>query len=212
MKNKKAVILDFDGVIADSKQAMYKAICSVADDRKVSHPSIESLQNNPSRFLFSHLEASWYEVPFIVRKLKKRVAENRGLITVIPNIADLLKISRDSFDYVHILSSNSTEFISGFLKENNLQAYFDSIYGDTSFFKKKSKLKTIIKNYDLAPHLSFYIGDETRDVEAANSATLNSLAVTWGMHSRSLLQTSQPHFIIDTPSEFRGVMEKVNDL
>lgn len=210
LKSKTAVIFDFDGVIADSREAMYKAICSVADDRNISHPSIESLQNNPSHFLFTHLNVSWYEIPFIVRKLKKRVAENRDLITKIPKIEDLLKISRDSFDYVHILSSNSTKFISRFLQENNLDLYFDTIYGDTSFFKKKSKLKTILKNYQLIPDKSFYIGDETRDIEAANEATLNSLAVTWGVHSRSLLQTSNPQFIINIPSEFKGIIEKVN--
>jgi phosphoglycolate phosphatase len=203
---KKSIIYDFDGVIADSKQAIYEAICYIADDRKVTPPTIEELQNNSSAFLFSHFSVKWYELPFVVQKLKRRVAENRKLIIAIPDVLEMLKISKETMDNVHILSSNSTDFIKLFLKENSLDTYIDTIQGDTAFFKKKSKLKALLKQYDLDPQKSFYVGNETRDVDAANEMNIKSVAVTWGMHSKDLLVKSKPNFLIESPSELIDIV------
>jgi phosphoglycolate phosphatase len=55
--------------------------------------------------------------------------------------------------------------------------------------------------YSLASDECVYVGDETRDVEAARKAGMRSAAVTWGFNSRELLEKSRPDFLIDRPGE-----------
>lgn len=208
MSNKKALFLDFDGVIADSRNVIYSSVCNVSEARRITPPSIEDLQNNSSSFLFNHLKLKWYEVPFVVRKLKRLVAENQKYILVYPEIIFLLKIARENFDSIFILSSNSKQFIIDFLTRNNLLLYFDGIYGDVAFFRKSSYLNSISKENTIDKINSIYLGDETRDIEAAKTAQMISVAVTWGVHSRNNLASKSPDFIIDTPIEFSKIINR----
>jgi phosphoglycolate phosphatase len=45
------------------------------------------------------------------------------------------------------------------------------------------------------------VGDETRDIDAAREAGVQCAAVTWGIHSRQVLQKHAPAAIIDKPEE-----------
>ena len=44
---------------------------------------------------------------------------------------------------------------------------------------------------------TYYVGDETRDIEAAKTAGVKSIAVTYGMNTKDVLQKSEPDIITD---------------
>ena len=48
---------------------------------------------------------------------------------------------------------------------------------------------------------AIYVGDETRDVEAARKAGVQIIAVGWGLNSRASLLLQNPDFIVDSPEE-----------
>jgi phosphoglycolate phosphatase len=47
----------------------------------------------------------------------------------------------------------------------------------------------------------YYVGDENRDIDAANNAGIGSIAVTWGYRSESLLSQYHPDCLIRSPEE-----------
>ena len=46
-----------------------------------------------------------------------------------------------------------------------------------------------------------YVGDETRDVEAAMAAGVDAAAVTWGFQTEALLRSANPRFVLSAPRE-----------
>ncbi|MEY4243328.1 MAG: hypothetical protein RLZZ245_913, partial [Verrucomicrobiota bacterium] len=52
------------------------------------------------------------------------------------------------------------------------------------------------------PEQMLYIGDELRDVKAAQKAGIPIAAVTWGFNSRESLAASEPDYLFDQPTDF----------
>ena len=72
-------------------------------------------------------------------------------------------------------------------------------------FGKDKKLRSAMRKYNLNPKETFYIGDETRDIEAAKKVRIKSVAVTWGFESEKVLKKADPDFIIKSPEEFLAI-------
>ena len=53
-----------------------------------------------------------------------------------------------------------------------------------------------------------YVGDEVRDVEAAEKAGVAVAAVTWGFHSGSLLQSHSPDHLVTDPRQLVKLIGK----
>ncbi|MFZ1324135.1 MAG: HAD hydrolase-like protein, partial [Candidatus Saccharimonadales bacterium] len=53
-----------------------------------------------------------------------------------------------------------------------------------------------------------YIGDETRDIQAARMAFIRAVSVTWGFNTRRILEKQRPAYLIDTPEELLSIRLK----
>lgn len=54
-----------------------------------------------------------------------------------------------------------------------------------------------------------YVGDGETDIATAKNCGMPVIAVAWGFRDRTVLEGLAPDFIIDTPSELNGVLEKL---
>ena len=70
---------------------------------------------------------------------------------------------------IGIFTSNSTENVTEFLKKHNLD-FFDFISSSKSVWGKNFGLNKLINKEGFLPEKVFYIGDETRDIEAARKS------------------------------------------
>jgi phosphoglycolate phosphatase len=70
-----------------------------------------------------------------------------------------------------------------------------------SLFGKTAKIEAVIKRCGSTPALTTSVGDEVRDVEAARSLGVSTLAVTWGYATASALEAAQPTRIVHAPAE-----------
>lgn len=52
-----------------------------------------------------------------------------------------------------------------------------------------------------------YVGDSEVDVQTANNAGLDCIAVTWGYRDLDVLKMNSPKFIIDTPEEILPIVK-----
>jgi phosphoglycolate phosphatase len=99
-----------------------------------------------------------------------------------------------------ILSSNSTDNIHRFLQQHRLLS-FDWFSCGASLFGKTARLRRLVRQIGLPPSEVFFIGDEVRDIAAANDVGVRSIGVVWGYASRDALEAAEPTFIADTPAE-----------
>jgi HAD superfamily hydrolase (TIGR01549 family) len=107
----------------------------------------------------------------------------------------LMELSKDN--KIYILSTNSQVNIENFLRKNHLDGSITKVYGDIGLRGKTTALKKLIKREKLDKKDCVYIGDETRDIEAARKAKVKSTGVTWGFNNAEAIRDSKPDAVID---------------
>jgi len=107
---------------------------------------------------------------------------------------------------LYITSSNSTGNILKFLQTHDMDRYFVRVYGNVGLFGKARALRQVLKTNQLRPEQVTYIGDETRDIEAAKHVGIRSVAVTWGFNSAALLKTHEPDALAKTSAELAKIL------
>jgi phosphoglycolate phosphatase len=65
----------------------------------------------------------------------------------------------------------------------------------------------VLKAAQAAPHESYYVGDEVRDIVAAKEVGVSSVAVTWGYSRRSALEAERPDVLVDRPEQLGTLLD-----
>ena len=86
-----------------------------------------------------------------------------------------------------------------------MEHFFKFIHIESQFFSKKYLLHKILKKYEMNKLETFYIGDEARDVEAANKNDINSVAVTWGYNSEDTILRYNPRYLARKPQDILSI-------
>ena len=68
-------------------------------------------------------------------------------------------------------------------------------------------LKSILRNYKLHASEVLYIGDETRDIEAAKECNIPVASVCWGLNTKMALKQLDPDYLIDSPSRLLEIID-----
>jgi phosphoglycolate phosphatase len=76
---------------------------------------------------------------------------------------------------------------------------------EASLFGKASKLRKVMKRLAIATDRTLYVGDETRDIDAALRAHVSVAAATWGYGHRNALEARRPTHMLDSFSDLLRV-------
>lgn len=198
------IIFDFDGTLVDSFRTAMRIFNHLSDEfqfRKVGDEEVESLRDFTSRELIKYLQIPLYKIPTILRSARKMMCRDMQTLQPFYQLPEtLLKLTKINVP-LGILTSNSAENVTAWLQRHNLENLFSFIHAESSFFGKKRILKKIIKAHQMDKTQTFYVGDETRDVEAANECGISSVAVSWGFNSLKVLTAHQPQFVLQKPED-----------
>ena len=82
------------------------------------------------------------------------------------------------------------------LNQHDVTDVFDFIYCGKSLFGKKRCLSQLIHKYQLSPQETYYIGDEVRDIKAAEANNIQAIAVGWGFNSAEKLCQQKPSLFV----------------
>lgn len=206
---KTVLIFDFDGTLADSRKTLLDIANNLAWEfgfDRITENEMMRLSNLSSKDIFYQSPIPTYKIPFLLRRIKKELNEKIASIEPFEGIKEALNILKKQGYILGILTSNLQENVLDFLNNNNLQEYFDFVYSASTLFGKHKVLKKIIKKHHLSIHKIFYVGDETRDIEAAKKTKIKMVAVTWGFNSASVLAEYHPDFLIHTPQELTQII------
>ncbi len=199
------VIFDFDGTICPSYPLFIDQVNCLADEyclRKIKTEEMEEFRNMLPKAMMKTLNVSLFKLPFLLRKARRNVQNQLLELEPIPGIVEVLQELKRRRYSLGILTSNSSENVLLYLKKYKID-FFDFIYSGNNVFGKEKHLTAILKKTHLNPMKDqvIYIGDETRDIEAAQKALITSIGVTWGYNSFNLLQEHAPDFLSETPSQ-----------
>ncbi len=202
----KNIIFDFDGTIADSFAVFVDALRVVSKNKKnFSDVEIESLRKLSTREIIQALAIKKWQLPILLFKGKREISNNFQNVIPFTGIESVIfQLSTDH--QLYILSTNSQQTIDTFLKKHQINQYFCKVVGDVGLLGKAKSIKKLCKSENLDVKESIYLGDETRDIEAAKKANITICSVGWGYADPNTLKKYKPDYFIDSPAQLLKVI------
>jgi phosphoglycolate phosphatase len=197
------VIFDFDGTLADSAHWMIRTLNEIAGQfglRRVSDEEVQMLRGRSNTEIVRYLGVPLWKLPRIASEMQRRVAANAEQIKLFDGVNDLLRTLDERGVHLAIVSSNSEDNVRRILGAENA-ARIDAFDCNAAMFGKARKLRSVIKRLGATAQTTLYVGDETRDIEAAREISVASGAVTWGYANSDILTRFAPTHIFNVMAD-----------
>ncbi len=201
---KPLVVFDFDGTIADTFLLALDIFYRVTDHSVLLRKSeINRLRGMALIEVARELKVPYWKMPYLVFRGRKMLAKQMSHVKLIDGMSSVLRaLKRDGYG-LYIISSNSRDNIDTFITQHKLELVFDSIFADARLRGKARLLRKLARQTGRKPADMIYVGDETRDIEAAHRAGVHSIAVTWGYNSAKALRRHKPDNLVFEPTKLR---------
>jgi phosphoglycolate phosphatase len=206
------VVFDFDGTLADTFQLTVEVFKSIGPQLglKPLAEDVDPRSISTQQFL-KKIGVSFWKLPRMMRAFHQAVSERTGEIKLFDGFRNVIPELLSRGVSLGILSSNGEPNIRSVLKAHDLENSFQFVMGYPKLFGKGKAIYSLIKQRKIPADEFLYVGDESRDIEAANYARVKSVAVSWGFHNRNVLVSSKPGWLIDKPEELLGIVDRVEE-
>jgi phosphoglycolate phosphatase len=191
--NHRLALFDFDGTLADSLDWFLGIFDQVADRygyRRLAPGDRERLRSLDARAILRHLGIPTWKLPLIARHVRQRAGREIAAIRLFPGAAAMLAAVHAGGVQVAIVSSNSEDNVHRVL--GPAAAHVARFACGASFFGKPAKIGAVLRAIRIEPRAALLIGDEARDIAAANAAGIGSAAVGWGYTDPGFLRSLSP--------------------
>jgi phosphoglycolate phosphatase len=202
--DKKVIIFDFDGTVADTVQEGIRLFNEIAPRygfKLITPENIPALRSRRTREGLKELNVSMYRLAFIVGKMRNGIRAGVAKAKTYPDVKSVIMELKQRGYHLIMASSNTVENIKSFLKNNGMEDCFETLHSGSGVFGKAKQLNKIINKEGYDKTDVYYVGDEARDVDAAKTAGIKIVAVTWGLNDRLVLSALGSDFVIDKPEE-----------
>lgn len=201
------VIFDFDGTLADTADwtiSIFNDMAKKHRFKSVSTDEIEMLRGKDNREIIAYLGVQKWRLPFMANDMRRRVAAAAEKVRLFKGVPELLRALEAAGIAIGMVSSNSEANIRRALgPDADRITYYGS---GVSLFGKAAKLRKLARQSGVAPAHVICVGDETRDIEAAKAAGLQSAAVTWGYMKEDVLRKWEPTVVVGSIPELLAVV------
>jgi len=203
-------IFDFDGTIADSLEAIV-AITNRLAPRFGYEPrspaEVAYLKDLHTRQLLQQSGLSCCSLLWLLRRVRQDLQQEIPYLQPFPGMGEVLSTLHRRGYRLGILTSNTADNVHLFLSLHGLSSLFDFVYTGATLLGKQRSLRRVLHRYCLDPATTFYVGDEVRDIEAAQQTGIQPVAVTWGFNSAAVLAEQQPSFLVSDPQQLLAIAD-----
>jgi phosphoglycolate phosphatase len=204
----KLVMLDFDGVIADSLDATCVATIAVLEEHGFAHLASREA-------VLRLVESNWFEglrqagVPRqTADDIDDRVARAVQAALFAPYAAMPGVIARLAERHrLLIVTSNRSDIVEAFLAHWAITGVSEVLGGDKGQ-SKVPKIRAAVRRFAVAPAArpdatleSWFVGDTVGDMIEGREAGVGTIAVGWGWHSAAQLRGAAPDRYAATPAD-----------
>ena len=199
----KLILFDFDGVLANTIDMCYKL-------EKEKNSDLEHEQFKEK--FFGNYWANAQEIDKDSKLIKQFEEKYKEQINKIPMEEKIKILLRDLSEWtrIAIVSSASETNIGSYLNNQQTLNYVDDIYGRQTHLSKVEKFKMLLEKYNLTNKDCIFITDTLSDIQEANEVNIQTIAVTWGLHDRSILEKGDPFKIVDYFEDLYSLLTKQN--
>jgi phosphoglycolate phosphatase-like HAD superfamily hydrolase len=197
---KPLLLLDFDGVIADTFRighSVAQKVCSfiTETDYRAYHE-----ENIVERIRKVRATDHGDRCDHALDWLGEYLPEFNLHAKPFAEMPELLREFSKTYRLI-IVSSTHNDLIRAFLHTYRMQDGIEDVYGLETNARKDEKFRAIFAKYDIAPEQTIFVTDTLGDINEATTVDLRSIGVTWGFQDRHTLSRGNPFRIVDTPQE-----------
>ncbi|MBI4148075.1 HAD hydrolase-like protein [Candidatus Woesearchaeota archaeon] len=203
------IMFDFDGTIADSFPLALKVYNSLAQkygSQLLSEQDVGMLRLMNSKELLMHLKIPLLKLPFFVRHFRQSMHDAIGDVKPQQGISHVLRQLKKKGHILVCVTSNTERNVAEFCEFHRIDCFHRIVAGG-SIFGKKRLIEKVLKELGVERQNVWYVGDESRDIDAAHSAGVKSVAVGWGYQDLKVLRTFKPTRMVNSPSDLVEVFE-----
>lgn len=204
-----AIIFDFDGTIADSFDFIADFLASEVGLPPLTAGEKQQLRGRSMAAVGREFGHSWWRLMRLFFEGRRQMHKVIGNVQPFDGMPDTIKKLHAEGHELFILSHNTVSNIHVFLHHYDLHKYFLEVYGGVGLFGKGRALKSLLKEQNIERENAMYIGDEQRDVRAAQSIKLRVIGVTWGFARPSDLEALEPTALAEKPEDIIRILEEI---
>ncbi len=214
----RAILFDLDGTLVDTAPDLAAAINLVRTTRGLAPTPYESLRPYASAGARGLIGAAFGLTP--------ENAEYDALRTAfLDNYAAALAVNSCLFDGVTalldalrennlpwgIVTNKSTRLTLPLVQQIGLQHTACVICGDTTPHAKPhpEPLLEAARQLGFSPQECWYVGDDLRDIQAGQAASMLTIAANWGYGGAIEVDTWSADFVADTPLQVLGLLNSL---
>lgn len=206
------ILLDYDGVLADTLDDLVRFGQEACDRLGVNHRVRKEDLNNLEVMSFSsfghacgvpnHLVDSFVEICL------KLFAGKTSPPAIFPGLREVLQ-SLALHHRIAIVTTNTSQNVRSFLARHGLEGLVHEIHGVDSPGSKADKIRMARERWmqNQEGRAVFMVGDSISDVRAAQEAGVTSIAVTWGHQGLEQLLRAEPDHVIDSPQQLIEILD-----
>ncbi len=208
------IIFDWDGTLIDSQShivdsmrgAILEEGLEVPDDDEIRHIIGLSLPVAITRLLPEVGKEQVQRIADGYRELFFR--DSHRMEQMFEGVDDIIRDLHGRGYQLAVATGKSRRGLDLGLQMTGLGKYFHitRCADETRSKPHPQMLEEILTDLDLRPRQAVMVGDTQYDMDMARSIGMDSLAVTYGMHDRELLQNSEPTYIIDELAELKNIV------
>ena len=204
----KLLIFDFDGTIADTLDAGVTILNKLAVEfgfRPLHPKDLERVRDMRTRQLMKFLGIPARKMSRIARRGSEELYACIHSIQPLPGMPEALRELQTLGFALGIITSNTEVNVQIFLRSHGLEL-FDFVRCSSKLLGKARMIRSVIRRQHVRAADILFVGDETRDIEAAKKAGIRIAAVTWGYNSRRSLEAMKPDFVFESPKELVAML------
>lgn len=198
MASIKAVLFDFDGVIADTFE-----YCLGKNQAIDSSIDAETYRAHFFGNFYSDFMRTKYtpeETKEIYKAYWNEFEKDLDQIELFPEMKEILtKLAKKH--KIIIVSSCKDELLERILQKEGIRNFFEAIYGSSYHESKVKKFKHVLRDFKLKADECIFVTDTLGDLHEAEKAGIESIAVSWGFHDLETLEQGKSKVIIHEPKD-----------
>ncbi len=190
----KLAIFDFDGTLADSFPFFLTTVNELADIHKfkrIESSELDTLRRCSAREILAHVGLPLWKAPLVGRNFKQIMAGTIDQMPLFAGVETMLRALHENGVALSVATSNAYEIVRHVLTPEIADLLVHPQCG-VSLFGKSSRLRNILRQTGIRPDEAIFIGDELRDMDAADGEGIHFGAVTWGYTSADALAERSP--------------------
>ncbi len=202
---KKIIVFDYDGVIADSLDATWQMFNKHWTEYGFKSTSKDEFTSFFDHNFYKSLIALGFpedQLDNLIDHFRRELNAIQADIPLFEDIKDVINKLAKKHTLI-IVTSNMAETIIFNLQDNRLHGFSEVLGAETSTSAVEKFL--IIKNkYNIKDF--YFVTDTVGDIEEAKTAKMKTIAVAWGYQSDKKLKAARPDYFVEEPTKLLDIL------